>query len=129
MGNFLSRRKVKYNGVDTRQLLEHDDIPVSFEDIKNILNETKSELGNTNNMIKYIEEQTSQNIQLISNDLHHIHEEFNEIKSENTVLKAKLEEIIKINRILGKKINNINKTEIDHSFIINNENETLIDFN
>ena len=128
MGNYFSRHKAKYNGVDTRQLLEHEDIPDNFEDIRSIITETKSELSNTNNMIKYIEEQTSQNIQLISNDLHHIHEEFNEIKSENKELKEKLEEVLKINRILGKKINNINKTEVDHSFIINKENETLINF-
>ena len=88
MGNLFvrqNRRKNFYNGVDTMELLEthynREDTEANSK-ILGILDETKSELSNTNNVIKFIEENTSQNLKLISDDVHHINEEVEHIKEE-----------------------------------------------
>ena len=101
-------RKSYYAGVDTMQLLENNN---DTDQIWETLNETKLELSNTNNVIKYIEEQTSSNIKLISTDLHHISENFLNLKGEYDDLKKKLEEVIQINRILANKVSSKSLTK------------------
>ena len=117
MGNLFSRssmrksmRKSYYAGVDTMQLLENNN-DTDTDQIWETLNETKLELSNTNNVIKYIEEQTSSNIKLISTDLHHISENFLDLKCEYDDLKKKLEEVIQINRILANKVSSKSLTK------------------
>ena len=126
MGNFFSRssmrksmRKSYYAGVDTMQLLENNN---DTDQIWETLNETKLELSNTNNVIKYIEEQTSNNIKLISTDLHHISENFLNLKGEYDDLKKKLEEVIQINRILANKVSSKSLTKEKNS---ENKNDLL----
>ena len=110
MGNFFSRnntrksmRRSYYAGVDTMHLLDTNENSEN-EIIWDILNETKLEISNTNNVIKYIEEQTSDNIKLISTDLHVISENFVKLKNEHAELKDRLEEVLQINRILANKV-------------------------
>jgi hypothetical protein len=103
-------RRSYYTGVDTMQLLDTNENSES-EKIWDTLNETKSELSNTNNIIKYIEQQTSDNIKLISTDLHHISENFLKLKHEHSELKDRLEEVLQINRILANKVTKPEKKE------------------
>ncbi len=126
MGNFFSRnsmrksmRKSYYAGVDTMQLLDNN---TDTDQIWETLNETKLELSNTNNVIKYIEEQTSSNIKLISTDLHHISENFLNLKGEYDDLKKKLDEVIQINRILANKVSSNSLTKENND---ENKNDLL----
>ena len=111
MGNFFGRpqrRKNFYSGIDTMELLESNyngrDNPTA--DLAKTIDETKSELSNTNNVIKYIEENTSENIKLLSNDIYSINEEVSKLKNELSEITSQLEQSTQINRILANKVSN-----------------------
>lgn len=119
MGNFFGRpqrRKNFYSGIDTMELLEsnyngREDPTV---ELAKTLDETKSELSNTNNVIKYIEENTSENIKLLSKDIYSINEEVSNLKSQLKEIKSQLDQSTQINRILANKVsNNLTSNLID----------------
>ena len=118
MGNFFTRQprsRNYYKGIDTMELLEthyNGNEKENNDKIWETIDETKSELSNTNNVIKYIEENTSENIKLLSTDIHHINEAVSSLKTELVGVKAELSEALQINRILAKKLNN-NLIDID----------------
>tara|TARA_E500000178_G_scaffold339292_1_gene380552 strand:- start:60 stop:446 length:387 start_codon:yes stop_codon:yes gene_type:complete len=77
----------------------------STKQIMEKIDEQKSEISNTNNIIKYIEENLTGNIKLLSADIHHMNEEISNLKDKITTLEEENKELQQINRILSKKLN------------------------
>ena len=77
----------------------------STKQIMEKIDEQKSEIRNTNNIIKYIEENLTGNIKLLSADIHHMNEEISNLKDKITTLEEENKELQQINRILSKKLN------------------------
>ena len=121
MGAFFStrkRRNYQYlnNDLNSTRILGGNDMllqDISYErmedhstkQIMEKIDEQKSEISNTNNIIKYIEENLTGNIKLLSADIHHMNEEITNLKDKITTLEEENKELQQINRILSKKLN------------------------
>ena len=109
MGNFFTSYRYKsrnyYRGIDSMQLLS-DDERRENHNIVNAIEETKSDISNTTNLVKFLEENTTANIKSISDDVHHLNQQTQELRLQIKLLEEKLSEVLQVNRILSNKINN-----------------------
>lgn len=118
MGNcFFTNSKKKFNNrqyynLDESEIMqmtnfdENEELKEKIQENKILINTNESELSNFKKILQFLEQNTSENLKLLSNDIHHLNNEIIDLKKNNLDLQAKCDEVIQINKLLAKQLNN-----------------------
>ena len=106
---FNNRQYYNLNDSEIMQMTnfnENEELKNNIEENRSLINNNESELSNFKKILQYLEQNTSENLKLLSNDIHHLNDEITDLKKQNIDLQTKCDEVLQINKLLAKQLNN-----------------------